>query len=650
LEVGISLSALTGQLLIGLINGSALAMLSLGLAIIFGLLNIINVTHGAQYMMGAFFAWMILHYLGIGYWPALIVAPLLVGLTGIFIERVFLRRVYKLDHIYGFLLTLGLSLLIEGGFRQAYGTSGQPYDIPETFQGGFDLGIVFLPAYRLWIIVFSTVVCFGTWFYIERTQLGSKLRAATENPALTQAFGVNVPRMITLTYGFGVALAGLAGVMMAPIYQVGSLMGANILAVVFAVVVIGGLSSLLGAIVAGFALGLIEGLTKVFYPEASSTAIFIVMVLVLLVKPAGLFGAVVQATPSNLQLDLPSTRKWVRLATAAVLVPLALVAPFLWYPVFLSQVICYAIFGIGFNLLLGYGGLMSFGHAAFFGSASYVMAYTMKSWGLTPELGVLAAVAAATALGALFGWIAIRRQGIYFAMITLALAQIVYFYAVQAHWTEGENGIQAVPAGRLFGLIDLSGSIPTYYFVLSLFLIALLLFWRTVHSPFGHVMRAIRENEPRAVSLGYKVDRYKLLAFTLSASLSGLAGAAKTSVFHLASLTDVEWTMSAQVVLVTLVGGLSTLLGPLVGSFVIVGMQNYLAEFGSWVTIIQGAVFVACVLLFRRGLVGSLIQVLPQSARRPESAVMRVRGDLRSTASPEPTVPVPATDRRTTTV
>jgi branched-chain amino acid transport system permease protein len=281
---------LFAQLLIGLINGSFYAMLSLGLAIIFGLLNIINFTHGAQYMMGAFCAWFLLNGLGIGYWPSLIIAPIIVGLVGIAIERLLLRRIARLDHLYGLLLTFGLALIIEGMFRQQYGASGMPYTIPTALQGGRNLGFMFLPIYRGWVIVFSLAVCLATWFVIERTRLGSFLRAATENPALVQAFGIDVPRMVTLTYGAGVGLAALAGVLAAPIYQVSPLMGSNIIIVVFAVVVIGGMGSILGAIVSGFALGLIEGMTKVFYPEASSTVIFVIMALVLLVKPAGLFG------------------------------------------------------------------------------------------------------------------------------------------------------------------------------------------------------------------------------------------------------------------------------------------------------------------------------------------------------------------------
>jgi branched-chain amino acid transport system permease protein len=287
---GVPTQALFGQLLIGLINGAFYALLSLGLAVIFGLLNIINFTHGAQYMMGAFCSFFLLQLAGVGYWWSLVLAPIVVGATGVIIERTMLSRLYKLDHLYGLLLTFGLALIIQGIFTNYYGSSGLPYRIPEELNGGINLGFMFLPKYRAWVIVASVVVCAATWYLIERTKLGSYLRAATENATLVQAFGVNVPRMITLTYGFGVALAAFAGVMAAPIYQVNPQMGANMIIVVFAVVVIGGMGSILGAIITGFGLGVIEGLTKVFYPEASNTVIFVIMVIVLLIKPAGLFG------------------------------------------------------------------------------------------------------------------------------------------------------------------------------------------------------------------------------------------------------------------------------------------------------------------------------------------------------------------------
>jgi branched-chain amino acid transport system permease protein len=287
---GIPLPALLSQLLLGLVNGSFYAMLSLGLAVIFGLLNVINFAHGALYMMGAIFAWMGLTYFGLNYWVMLAVAPLLVGVFGIVIEKLLLRHLYKLDHLYGLLLTFGLVLLIEGFFRSFYGVSGLPYSVPEQLEGATNLGFMIMPNYRGWVVVASLIVCFGTWFVIERTKLGALLRAGTENAQLTQAFGVNVPLMVTLTYGFGVALAGFAGVLAAPILQVQPLMGSNLIIVVFAVVVIGGMGSIMGSILTGLGLGVIEGFTRVFYPEASSTVVFVIMAIVLLIRPAGLFG------------------------------------------------------------------------------------------------------------------------------------------------------------------------------------------------------------------------------------------------------------------------------------------------------------------------------------------------------------------------
>ena len=287
---GIPAPLLFGQLLLGLINGAFYALLSLGLAVIFGMLNVINFTHGAQFMMGAFVAWMLLEWLGIGYWGALLLAPLIVGATGIIMERLMIARLYKLDHLYGLLLTFGLGLIIEGLFRNEFGSSGLPYRIPVELQGAWDLDFMFMPIYRGWVVLVAFVMCLVTWLVIEKTKIGSYLRAATENPALVQAFGINVPRMMTLTYGAGVALAAFAGVLAAPIYSVNPQMGSNLIIIVFAVVVIGGMGSILGSVLTGFGLGVIEGLTKVFYPEGSSTVIFVVMAIVLLARPAGLFG------------------------------------------------------------------------------------------------------------------------------------------------------------------------------------------------------------------------------------------------------------------------------------------------------------------------------------------------------------------------
>jgi branched-chain amino acid transport system permease protein len=306
--------------------------------------------------------------------------------------------------------------------------------------------------------------------------------------------------------------------------------------------------------------------------------------------------------PHAKETGMPKHQRAIVVAMVAVL----LVLPHLLYPVFVMKVLCFALFACAFNLLIGYVGLLSFGHALFFGWAAYVSAHAAKIWGFPPELAILSGMACGAVLGLVVGALAIRRQGIYFSMITLALAQMAYFFALQAPFTGGEDGLQRVPRGTMFGLLDLRDDLVLYYVVAAIFLGAFLLIYRIVHSPFGQVLKAIRENEPRAVSLGYRVDQYKLAAFVMSAALAGLAGAVKSQIFQLASLSDVHWTMSGEVVLMTLVGGLGTVFGPIVGAAVIISMQNYLAELGSWVTVVQGVIFVVCVLAFRRGIVGEI--------------------------------------------
>jgi branched-chain amino acid transport system permease protein len=316
-----------------------------------------------------------------------------------------------------------------------------------------------------------------------------------------------------------------------------------------------------------------------------------------------------QAVEPIASVDRPG-RTWTEPIVFAAMVAVLIVAPYFVYPLPVMQALCFALFACAFNLLIGYVGLLSFGHALFFGWASYVSAYAAKEWGVTPELAILAGTATACVLGLIAGAVAIRRQGIYFAMITLALAQMMHLVAVRVPFTHGEDGIQSVPRGRLFGLFDLSHQMTMYFLVLGIFLAGFLLIYRIIHSPFGEVLKAIRENEARAISLGYKTDRYKLMAFVLSATLAGLAGATKAIVFQLASLTDVNWPMSGEVVLMTLVGGLGTVFGPVVGAFVIIAMQTYLAQVGQWVSVIQGAIFVVCVLLFRRGIIGEIANAL----------------------------------------
>lgn len=628
---GIPTNLLFGQLLVGLINGSFYAMLSLGVAIIFGMLRIGNFVHGAQYMLGAFGAWYLYNlpslFPGLGlpsisYWWALIIVPVCVGLIGALTERVFIRKVYDLDHAYGLLLTVGLAMVIEGIFNVRYGAAGQRYDVPPQLKGAFNLGFMYLPYYRAWVIAAALAVCFSTWYLIERTKLGSYLRAATENPDLVRAFGVNVPRMLMLTYAFGVGLAGLAGVMAAPIYQVGPQMGQSVIITIFAVVVIGGMGSIFGAIVSGLLMGLAEGLTKVFYPQASTTVVFVIMVIVLVLRPAGLFG---RETVAHSVADVSSGRAGSVLENGrlwfVILLAVGLLLPHVLFPIFAMKILCFALFAMAYNLVFGYGGLLAFGHAAFYGTGSYVAAHSAAVWGLPPELCVLFGVSLATVVGFVFGWLAIRRQGLYFAMITLALAQIIYFYAVQASWTHGEDGIQSVPRGKLFGMIDLADPMNMYLVTLAVFLGGFLFIYRIVHSPFGQTLKSIRENEPRSISLGYSTTNFKLIAFTLSAMLAGLAGSMKAIVFQIASLADVYFMASADALLMTLIGGVGTLLGPIVGAAVLVTLQTKLATFGAWVVVFQGAIFVLCVLFLRKGVVGTLEEYLTtRRARRMGSA------------------------------
>jgi len=615
-----SMQVLLGQLLLGAINGAFYALLSLGLALIFGLLNIGNFTHGAFYMLGAFCAWWLLNALGVGYWSGLVLAPIVVGAFGVLLERTMLQRIYRLPHVYGMLLTFGMTLVIEGVFRQIYGTSGLSYPIPAELRGGWDLGFMFLPRYRAWVIIASLFLCFLLWYVIERTMLGAYLRAATENPNLTRALGIKVPRLITLTFGFGIALAALAGVMAAPIFQVNPLMGSNLVIIGFAVVVIGGLGSILGTVVAGFGIGVVEGLTKVVYPQGATTIIFVIMAIVLVIKPAGLFGRagsgpIFESAPSLVSGS--GRRPHADRAVLVALLALTMLAPFVVYPAFLMKALCLAIFASAFNLLIGYVGLMSFGHAAFFGTGAYITAIAAKLWGLPTELAILSGTVAASGLGLLFGWIAIRRQGVYFAMVTLALSQVVYFYAFQSPLAHGEDGIQDVPREPLFGVFDLNNQLNLYYFVLAIFVVSFLLIRRIVHSPLGRVLKAIRENEPRTISLGYDTDRFKLIAFVLSCGLAGLAGSTKTLIFQVASPSDIHWQLSGAVVLMTLMGGLGTVLGPAVGALILTSMDYYLSGSGSWVLIIEGAAFIVFVLVFRRGVVGEVMAFVQRFEAKP---------------------------------
>jgi branched-chain amino acid transport system permease protein len=601
-----------GYLTIGLVNGSFYALLSLGLALIFGLLNILNMTHGVLYMGGAFVAWMASRYLGVGYLPGLAIAAVAVGLFGVLIERAFLRRTYALDPLYGFMLTFGLATMIQGLFQVRFGSTGLPFAPPAWLSGGVDFGFMFFPTYRLWVMAVAMAVCLVLWLAIERTRAGSILRAASENAAIAEALGVRVPKVFAATFGLGAALAGLAGGLAAPIYQVSPLMGADILLVAFAIIVVGGMGSIGGTIISSYSLALIESLTQALYPQAASMVIFAFMCVVLLVRPQGLFGISVVRRHEFSAARLPREiigparsfavaleRRLSFVAITAILV----VLPMIFYPVYLAKIFCFAIFAASFNFLLGFAGIVSFGQAALFGTAAYLTAYGIKAWALSPELAILLGTAAAVLLGLAMGALAIRRRGIYQAMITLAVAQMVYFVYVQADFTRGEDGIQSVPRGLLFGLIDLRDDRAVYALAAVLLLAVFFGLRRLLASSFGTVLVAIRDDERRALSLGYDVNAFKLAAFGIASVCAGFAGSLSAVVFQLATLSGAHWHLSGEAVLMALIGGIGTLTGPLVGAIVLVTMQNFLAPFGAWVLVIQGAVFVICVLTFREGFV-----------------------------------------------
>ena len=602
-----SLDALLGQLLVGLVNGAFYAMLSLGLALIFGMLNVVNFAHGAQYMLGAIVAWFLLDQFGLGYGWALLLAPLAVGIVAVGFERLALRRIARLDHLYGLLLTFGLAMTLEGGLTVLMGAASRPYAIPDFLRGAVDLDFMIMPKYRLWVVLASAATCLLVWLAVERTRLGSYLRAATENATLVRAFGVRVPLLITLTYGFGAALAAFSGVMAAPILQVSPTMGASLLAFVFAVVVIGGMGSIGGAVVSGFAMGIIEGLTKYFWPEASSTIVFVMMAVILLVRPHGLFGRTLTVHTASAAerpqagFNAAPYRGWL---IGLMALGFAL-APLVFFPITVMTVMCMALFALSFNLLVGYGGLVSFGHAMFFGTGAYVTAHAAARWGLPVELCLLLGMVCSAALAWIAGALAIRRQGVYFAMITLALSQMVFFFYLKAPFTGGEDGIQRVPRGALLGWLPLEGW-ALYAFVWAVFVAGFMLIYRIIHSPFGEVLTAIRDNEDRAISLGYDAPRYKLAAFVMAGALAGLAGSMKALVQQMASLADAHMALSSDVILMTLLGGMGTIFGPVLGAVVLVGMQNQLATLGAWVVFIQGVILMLCVLLFRRGIVGAI--------------------------------------------
>ncbi len=597
-------------LTIGLVNGSFYALLCLGLALIFGLLNILNMAHGALYMMGAFAAWAAVARLGLPYLVGLCAAAVLVGSTGMVLERLLLRRTYSLDPLYGFMLSFGLATAIQGGFQVIFGSTGLPFTTPAWLSDVVDLGFAVFPVYRLWVVMVAFIVCLVVWIAIARTKAGATLRAASENATMAEALGVPIPAVMTATFGLGAALAGLAGALAAPIYQVSPLMGSDVLLVVFAIIVIGGMGSLGGTILAAYCLALLESATLAVFPQAANVMIFAFMCIVLSVRPQGLFGIEVLRhhsfagipPPVTATPDVRADKKYERILIVVIIAAALAVLPALLYPIFLVKIFCFAILAASFNFLLGFAGVMSFGQAALYGTAAYVTAHALKHWAMSPELAMLAGITAAILLGIVMGALAIRRRGIYQAMITLAVAQMVYFVFVQSSFTHGEDGLQAVPRGLLFGLIDLRNDLAVYALAVAAFCSVHFGIKRLLSSQLGMMLVAVRDDERRALSLGQNARGLKLFAFAIAASCAGLAGSLSAVAFQLATLSGAHWHLSGEAVLMCLIGGLGTLSGPLVGAAVLVTMQHFLAPYGAWVQVLQGVVFASCVLTFRDGM------------------------------------------------
>jgi len=614
---------LLSYLTIGLVNGSFYAMLCLGLALIFGLLNILNMAHGVFYMMGAFVAWAAVTRLGIGYLPALGAAALGIGAFGMLVERLLLRRTYDLDPLYGFMLTFGMATAIQGAFQVEFGSTGLPFETPDWLSGLIDLGFTLFPAYRLWVVFVALAVCLGLWAVIDRTKAGATLRAASENGVIASALGVRIPVVMTATFGIGAMLAGLAGALAAPIYQVSPLMGSDILLVVFAIIVIGGMGSIGGTILAAYCLALIESVTLAVYPQATNFMTFAFMCIVLSIRPQGLFGIPVLRDHSFAGLSLPAVSdvgaerlsQMTRIAVITIIIMALAILPKLLYPIFLIKIFCFAILATSFNFLLGFAGIISFGQAALYGTAAYVTAYALKQWSAPPEVGILAGVAAATLLGLVMGALAIRRRGIYQAMITLAVAQMVYFVFVQASFTHGEDGLQNVPRGVLFGLIDLRNDLSVYALTAIAFCAVFFGLRRLLCSQLGMMFVAVRDDERRALSLGHDAALLKLLAFGIASCCSGFAGALSAVAFQLATLSGAHWHLSGEAVLMSLIGGIGTLTGPLAGAAVLVAMEHFLSPFGAWVLVLQGSIFMICVLAFRDGLVPRVASIWTKVVR-----------------------------------
>jgi branched-chain amino acid transport system permease protein len=593
----------------GLVTGGFLALMSLGMSIIFGMMRVVNFMHGSMFMLGAVIVFVFGSYFGLSLWIGFLVASILVGILGVVLERTLIRRLYGLDLAYILILTFGLSLIIEDVVRMFFGVTSAPFLVPNLLKGAIDLGFAFYPKYRLFTVVVSVLLCLGTWYALERTRLGALIRAASERPNLLKCFGGNVPLLISGTFFFASGLAGLAGALAAPIRNVSPFMGEEMINFVFAVVVAGGMGSIAGSVVMGFGSGLVSAMAAIFYAPAATAVIYILMLVVLVVRPGGIFRGIDISHFSLHYTPMTERARRLFLSRPAGLAALAagMVLPWLVYPVLATDILLWGLFAVGFDLLFAVGGLLSFGQAAYWGTSAYVTGILMVWAGVPMALAAVLGVLASTAMGTLFGFIVARKKGIYFSMITFAFASVVYFVVNQfPGLTGGEDGLHGVTRTTLLGL-DLKNDRVFYYACLALVGLTVAFVLRLLQSPYGLSLLGARENERRMMSIGYDVFGLRVKAYALSSFVCSIAGTLYALNHQFVTLEMVAWRASGEPVMMTLLGGAGTIFGPFVGGGIVLLMRNTLSSITDNGSLFLGLLFVAIVMLFRRGILGEIV-------------------------------------------
>jgi branched-chain amino acid transport system permease protein len=584
--------------------------------------------HGAMYMLGAFVAFIAGSYFGISLLVALILAWLLVGGLGIVLERLLLSRLYRLDPAYNLLLTFGLTLIIEDLMRSFFSTTGAQFLVPKLLSGAVNLGFTFYPKYRLFVLAVSVLLCLLAWFVLERTRFGALVRAATERPDLLKCFGGNVPLLISGTFFCAAGLAGVAGALAAPIRSISPFMGQEMIALTFAVVVAGGMGSIAGSVLTGFMVGVLSSLSAIWYSAASTAIIYIVMLVVLVVRPGGIFrGIDISHFPLHYTpMTERARRVFLGPGLACVMLAVAALLPWLIYPVVATDIILWGVCALGFDLLFAFAGLLSFGQAAYWGTAAYITGVLVSKFGLPGWAGFVMGAAASTVLGLGFGFIIAQKKGIYFSMITFAFAEIVYFVVNQfPRYTGGEDGLHDILRGQIFGLSLANDRV--FYYVALIFVVLMVLFvLRILRSPFGISLVGARENERRMLSVGYNIYLIRVQAYALSAFIISVAGALYALNHQFVSLEAVYWRASGEPIMMTLLGGAGTIFGPFLGAGIVLLIRNVLSTITDSGSLVLGSLFVVIVLVFRRGILGELVHRI---VHRDEKTAVIAGGDTK---------------------